>query len=323
VDGVTSTRSDAAGGPRWTSTRFLILASAATLLVVLGGSLAMWRLYEASFIHQGSATPGVHAQPDRPLVVGVARTPGGPKEWIAFARVFAQLQRDLGRPVTLRYSLDKAESARLVNAGAVDIALMSTSAYLIAQRESAIELIAAPIIEGRTDDAAVLVVRGDSESGSLDDLRGGRLAVSPDSLAGHSFIHWLFVDRDDSPGEFFSAVTESGVQDSNLAKVAEGEADATSVRRAALASWPKDTFRVVAESRPFGMPPVVAREDLDDETLAAVRRSLLSASERGVIPAASVIDGFTVPAQSDYDFSRELERLTRDIEAEPIGASGS
>jgi len=176
---------------------YALIASA---VVLVGGQIAVWRLYESSFGRTMGSTPGVLDSPRAPFVVGVGRIHGGPSEWMTFAKVFAQLQRDLGRPVVLRYALDSSESVDLLNRGDVDIALVSANAYLKAQRGSRLSLIVAPLAGDAPTDSIVMVVGGKSGIESLEDLRGRRLLLPPDALAGRPFVRWVFERRGDSRG---------------------------------------------------------------------------------------------------------------------------
>ncbi|HSK47486.1 MAG TPA: PhnD/SsuA/transferrin family substrate-binding protein [Coriobacteriia bacterium] len=295
--------------PRRLSSRAFVWAIAATLLVFIVGNAVVWRLYRSSFVHEAPAR--AEAQSQEPLTVGIGRTPGGPREWETYAKVFAQLQKDLGRPIKVRYVLDGNDSADLLEQGELDVAIVSTRVYLGLEQKGVLTLVAAPVISGRAKDAAILVVNSASRFKELDDLRGEELLVSKDSLAGRAFITWYLNKRGETPRSFFRAIDEEGVQDANLTRLAKGEVAATCVRRSALASWPAGTIRVLAESPEFGMPPVVARKGLDAATVSDIRRSLLSASGRGILPAGTVIKGFAVTDDADYDFARKLELTGR------------
>jgi phosphonate transport system substrate-binding protein len=301
------------------STALLAVAVATTVLVVLFGSVVVWRLYESAY---AAAEPRAATSVDsaaEPLRVGVARSPGGPNEWITFAKVLAQLQRDLNRPLVVRYALSSEDQIRLFERGEIDVALMSTLAYLDVQDAGLVQMVATPVVLDQPRDAAVIVVSSDSSANRIEDLRGKRFAVSAD-LAGVSFTYWLLQKRGISPKGFFSA-TPAGVQDENLTKVATGKADATSVRRSALARWPKGTFKVIESSPALGMPPIVARASLDASTIAHVRRSLLTAVARGVVPTSSAITGFQANSDADYDFARVLDAIDRDAELGAFGVS--
>ena len=295
----------------------LAVALVTTATVILLGSTIVWRLYESAYAGPTGTAPATITVSGKPLRVGLARTPGGPSDWITFAKVLAQLQRDLRRPVVVRYPLSSEDQIRLFNRGEIDVALMSTLAYLDVQDAGLVTLIANPVVRGERMDAAVMVVRSDSRVRRLTDLRGKRFAVSAD-LAGVSFAYWLLEKRGQNPDGFFSEST-ADVQDVNLSKVATGKVDATCVRRSALAIWPVGVFRIIEQAPDLGMPPIVARKSLDAATVSRVRQSLLTAASRGVIPAGSGITGFRTATNDEYRFARVLDAVDRDSEKQAFG----
>jgi ABC-type phosphate/phosphonate transport system substrate-binding protein len=200
----------------------------------------------------------------------------------------------------------------------VDMALVSTSSYLSLAEEGLAVLVAAPVIEERVEDAAVLVVAAASDVYDIADLRGRALAVTTDSLAGEPFVRWL-LDRLALPGDtFFSPTVHRESPDDCLGLVAGGEASAAAVRRSDIASWPAGSFRVLFTSPGFAMPPLVARADLEPDIVTAVRGSLVSDSMRATIPEDSALDGFRAVSAADYEFVRMLSRASVDYDASSV-----
>ena len=289
------------------SSRLLRFALMTSALILTVGQWLMWSLHTSSF-DESSAVVASAAQAGVPITVAVGRTPGGPSEWTTYAAVLGELQKDLGRPVKVRYALTRPDITRVVLDREADLAFVPTWVYLITKDEGAAQLVAAPIVSGTRWESAALVVSASSDISSIDDLRGKRVLLFSDSLPGEAFLYWLFDQRAEDPHEHFSAVIPGGTQEQNLADVFTGRADATLVNRSSLARWPAGTFRIVVESPEFATPPLVARADLDSETLAAVRESVLRADKEGVIDSDSSLDGFSVVTDEDYAFSRELAR---------------
>lgn len=304
--------------PLWRPSRPLLMISvAATLVFALLGSAGIWTVY--AWGYRAIPEDPIADVRGEPLHLGVARTPGGPAEWATMARVFAHMQRELNRPIVVHYALTSDDQIRMFKTGKLDIALMSTLAYLDLEETGLIEVVAIPTVRDRPLDAAVVVVKRDAHATSIEDLRDMRFAISPD-LAGASFVYWLLDQAGIDPVGFF-AETPAGVQDENLVKVANGEVDGTSVRVSALAHWPEDTFRVIEQSPDLGMPPIVVNTSLDGETTALIRASLLDAASRGVLPAKSVITGFRAPGDTDYEFARELDSIKRGLELQAFGSA--
>lgn len=289
------------------SAGLFLLAVATTIVAVAVGQSLVFALYRTSFVYASRPAPMSTSGP--PLVVGIARTPGGPSEWIAYARVFGRLQHDLGRPVVLRYSLDRNAITGLIKDRRIDIAQVPIIAYLRLRNAGAATLVAAPVVASRAHDSAVMVVARTSGFRRLEELRGARLVLTSGSLASDAFARWLLERTGSAPGTYFGSVVTSGTQDTNLGLVAHGMADAACVNRSDLAPWPAGTFRIVAESPRFGMPPIVARTGLPHSTVEAIQRSLLSVDSAAERTTGSAIGGFTIPSDRDYSFPRLLMRF--------------
>lgn len=303
------------------SQRLLALALAMTLLTIIACTVFILAVWGSTFGASSAPVTTASAPGEQPLVVGIGRTPCGPGEWLAYATVFAQLQADLGRPVVLRYGVDRSNVQAVFETSAVDIAFVPVTSYLDLEGAGLATLVAAPIVDGETRDTAVLVVKADSPYERLEDLRGARVALAEGSLSSQGFVYWLASETGEDPEEFFGAIDLAPSQDANLERVVRGEAEATSVRLSALALWTDGTFRVIESSSEFGMPPVVARTGLEAETIERIRESLTSPATARAIPADSVLDGF-VPAESaEYEFSRVLKAILVAARASDAGAS--
>jgi phosphonate transport system substrate-binding protein len=288
------------------SRKLLLLATVSTLLVASVGSLLMWHLLDSYL--GGEPTAGISqggtAAP--PLMVGIARTPGGPGEWRAYAAAFARLQEDIGRPIKLKLIQSHSGVADLLRSGELDIALMHVSTYLDLEQDGAAVLVVAPLIAGESRDRAVLVVAQESGFERVEDLEGARIVLEEGSISSEGCATWILEPVGKSPEFFFRAVEHAESQETSLEMVARGDADATCVRLSALAAWSDDSFRVLAESPEFGLPPIVARADLDRKTVALIRESLVSDRTAASLPAASTVEGFLLVAPEDYEFSRVL-----------------
>jgi ABC-type phosphate/phosphonate transport system substrate-binding protein len=305
---------------RWLqSRRLLILAVLSTLLVVAVGSLIMWQLL-GSYLGGGRANGAPNGDTTaQPLVVGLARTPGGPAEWRSYAVVFARLEEDIGRPVQLKLIQTHSGVADLLRSGEVDIALAHVNTYLELEQDGEAVLVVAPVIAGESRDRAVLVVARESEFETVQDLEGQRIVLEEGSLSSEGCARWILASLGATPDSFFGEMEYAESQDTDLEMVARGDADATCVRLSALAAWSEDSFRVIAESPEFGLPPIVARQGLDMATVARIRESLVSARTAAALPSTSALGGFLLVTPEDYDFSRILQSYVTGSESDGTG----
>jgi phosphonate transport system substrate-binding protein len=304
---------------RWLqSKRLLFLAVFLTLLVVAVGSLMMWQLL-GSYLGGGPAGLAQEDPTAQPIVVGLARTPGGPAEWRAYAVAFARLEKDIGRPVTLQLIQKHSGVADLLRSGEVDIALAHVNTYLELEQDGEATLVVAPVIADESRDRAVLVVGQESEFETVQELEGQRIVLDEGSLSSEGCVLWMLESLGATPDSFFGEVEYAESQDTNLEMVARGDADATCVRLSALAAWSEGSFRVLAESPEFGLPPILARRGLDMATVARIRESLVSGRTAAALPSTSALGGFLMVTPDDYDFSRVLQAYVTGSESDGTG----
>ena len=197
----------------------------------------------------------------------------------------------------------------LVRGGQTDIALVTVGTYLDLEATGDVALVAAPVVAGQARDAAVVVVSERSEVQTLEGLRGRTVVLTEGSLSGDKYAQWLMRENGTTIGDFFGSVLNAESQDTALADVDGGRAAAAFVRRSGLASWPEGAFRIVASSPEFGMPPVVARADLDPALVERIRASLLGFDAASELPPSTLLERFERAAAEDYRFARTLDAL--------------
>lgn len=285
--------------PRRRSDGYLLASLTITILVLIMGSLAMWNMFGSPV---DASTPAGAEGP--PFVIAVARTTGGSFEWATYADAVAQMRRDTGLDLQIRFVPDRNAVIGLMAEGEVDAAFLCTYCYLSLEQSRVVEVVARPLIDYSARDAAVLVVRGESRYERLGDLEGQAVAVSrPTSLAGSAFLFWLARDQGVDSSSFFSTIIRDSSQERNLASLAAGRVEATVVNRSQLAGWAASDFRVIESSPEYGTPPFVVRSDLDDRTRELLAGALLRVR---IAPAESSVTGFVSASAADYGFAHEL-----------------
>ncbi len=312
---MTRERTDTGVRPdRSLSRRLLVFAVAASVVAVVGGQWLVWSVYSTTADTQPAASAQTSAEP---LVVGVGRTPGGPAEWATYARAFAQVGRDLGRPIVVRYATARGDTQEDILEKKVDVAMVSVVEYLELRDAGAAVLVATPVVGGESLDQAILVSATDT---SRSKLASDTVLVTQGSLASEAYAHWLR-DRREPADRPVKSITLGATQDANLEALLAGRVQRTGVNRSAISAWPSGTFEVEAASPEFGMAPVVARTDLDPQVLAAVRKSLVSMAQRQRLPRDGRVTGFIDADAAAYDFADELrswlpDRSSDDDESE-------
>jgi len=287
------------------------VSAAALYLAFLGVSV--------SSLMGTTADPSARPTESAPaLTVAMVRLVGGRAIWPEYAAALDHLATALGRPVETVFLSDSQCAEMIFNEQPeLDAAFMSIYAYLLArQSEPGFKHLVVPIIGGHDKEQAVLVVRSDSVYREVEDLRGARAVLSPPdlggSLAGNGYMRFLLDERGLGTAEtFFSTLEVRDSQEANLRKVKEGLADATSVNRSQLASWPPGTFRVLAASEEYGMPPFVLSPRLSDVEADAIVRAMLAFEPDPSAVEAASLEGFVEAYPEQYEFPLVLLSYAR------------
>jgi len=290
-----------------TAGRILALAVVSSVAVV---ALASFLIYSVFFSAGASLRPSeqrVETPSGPPMTIAIARTAGGPSEWRTYARAIKRMSDATGRPMRVRYVVDRDEVVRLMKDREVDAGFLCTACYLELADEDGISLVATPRIAGRIKDAAVLVVKGSSPYHSLKDLDGRRVGVTiPSSLGGYRYLYWL-AKREGVDVAQSLTVVRGESQEQNVRALLAGDVDAVVVNRSQLALRDQSDLRIVSQSPEYGMPPFVTGSTVDAKTRNVMKQALLS-MRPSVEQTRAVVQGFSEVTVSDYDFPRQLSR---------------
>lgn len=261
--------------------------------------------------------PGVSATAVKPLRVAVAAiiSPKGTVD--SYGLLLDYLGEALDRPVELVQRRTYGEVNDLVQSGEVDVAFVCTSAYIVGEREFAMQLLAAPQVMGDTVYHSLLIVPADSPAQNMVDLRGGVFAFTdPISTSGRNYPIWLVQQMDDTPENFFSRTFYTYSHDDAIRAVASHVADGAAVDSLvyafALEREPElaQKTRVIHQSPAFGIPPVVISPEARPQLVADLQAALLQMNETAAGQAAlqaAGMDGFVLIEDTAYESVRELE----------------
>jgi phosphonate transport system substrate-binding protein len=239
--------------------------------------------------------------------------------------VYADLLRfvtaEMGAGALLLQRRTGAELNALIEQGAVDAAFVDPAAYVVGHDAFGLELCAVPVARGQKPARSFLVVPAWSSADGLGGLRGKRFALTdPLSYAGYGMPLYILLQRQESFESYFLETFYTRSDEASLGAVASGQADGaallSTVYFIVAQREPELTarLRVVGESPPFAMPPVVVHPALADDTKEALRAVLLTAHEQ---PTARplldqlMIDRFVLGDDADFDPVRAACRSAR------------
>lgn len=294
---------------RATSNRWLAAAIVATLVFVVLVGYALARIYGYYPVDQPIVVGTNVGEAATPLVVAVARTPGGPGEWSNWARVIKYLSEELHRPMTVRYLSKEDESAEVIAKEQPDIAFVCAHTYLDLTDSGAAVGVCTPIINGESTSRMMLLVRADDSATCFEDLAGSKAAVSDkSSLGGYSYLQYLSEERSSRANEYFSELQMGETQEANLKDVIAGDVRVTVANSAQTPDWDMSKLKIIEESPAFGCPPVVVSSDMSTELRERVAEILIGMDTAALLPSDSHIDGFVKLDATEYAFADKLRR---------------
>ncbi len=262
--------------------------------------------------------PAQHEINRHPLKIGVASmiTPLDSVRY--YQNIADYIGKKLGMAVQLVYRLDYADMDHLLGKKEVDVAFICSGPYVHDHDKSGVELLAAPVVNGKLTYNSYIIVNKNSQIKSFADLKGKTFAFTdPRSNSGRLYVAYKLSRMHYTPRTFFGKYIYSYSHDKSIAMVAKGQIDGACVDGLVYnylikSHSPYAAFtRVIEESPPFGTPPVVINADIDKGLKKKIKAILLGMDKdpKGkAILNAMMIDKFSVVADADYNSVRRMER---------------
>lgn len=240
-----------------------------------------------------------------------------PEEGLDYYLDFSEyIGEKVGKPVRLIHKADYAQVNDMLHEGKVDMAFVCSGPYVAAHDEFGLELLCAPVVNGKSSYNAYIIVPASSEATSFESLRGTTFAYTdPQSNTGHTVPIYMLTQAGENAEEFFGRTFFTYSHDNSIKAVAIGEADGASVDSLiydfAASKDPAYTSktRIMQMSAPWGIPPVVVRPGLDPQLVTRLRKAFLDAdadSEGATLLAEMNIDEFVEIQDAAYDSIREM-----------------
>jgi len=256
-----------------------------------------------------------------PLRVAVAAVVSPKVTLDSYRGLLDYLAMRLDRPVELLQRPTYAEINALVRSGQADVAFVCGGAYVEAQRDFGMELLAAPQVNGEALYHSYLIAPANSSIQSLEDLRGKRFAFTdPLSHTGHVVIQYRLHEKGESPETFFGEIIFTYSHDNSIRAVAGGLVDGASVDSLVydlligLEPELAERTRIVETSPAYGIPPVVVHPDLSPDLKSQLRDALLDMandSDGRHALAELHIDRFVHTNPANYGTIRHMAAVVR------------
>jgi len=240
---------------------------------------------------------------------------------VTYQPLVEYLSNRLERPVSLVQRRTYGEINELIRVGRVEFAFVCSGAYVEGHGSFGMELLAAPVVDGKSTYRSYILVGNGVKARSFADLQGKRFAFT-DILSNTGFLYPMGLLRTIDPraASFFSKVIFTHSHDRSIQAVADQLVDAAAVdslvynqlvaRNKTLAT----KTRIIARSAPFGIPPIVVHPNLRRRLKEKLRVALLA---MGDDPAAAKalaglgISRFVGISDAAYDSVRTVAKSVR------------
>lgn len=230
------------------------------------------------------ADPGETRRP-RPLRFSVAAMQSPRNTYSAYARLFERVSQLLGVDIEFVQRRSYREVNDLLTGGELDAAFVCTGGQLelAARAPEAVEILAVPVVGGRTEYHSLIIVPAGGPARSIGDLAGRRFAYTDElSLSGRAYPVHLLRTMGLESSSFFGATVYTRSHDRSIQAVEGGVVDGAAVDSLIydylLAQDRERAGRttVIHRSPPLGMMPIVASTRLPAELRARLRAVLLA-----------------------------------------------
>lgn len=250
---------------------------------------------------------------DEVLRLSVAAMQSPRSTYVDYSRLLTRVGQLLDVETELIQRRTYREVNDLLAAGQLDGALLCTGGYLELARHapSAVEVLAVPVVGGKTTYRSLIIVPAGSTTASVSELAGKRFAFTDElSLSGRMYIAYRLRRDGHDPARFFGSAIFTHSHDRSIEAVASGLVDGAAVDSLVFEYWKRQeparaaAVRVIHESPEFGTMPFVVSTRLPAGTRARLHDILLSLHEDPAALAALQaihIERFVAPRAGLFD----------------------
>jgi len=249
---------------------------------------------------------------DRPTIrIAIAPIVAPEKSMEMYQPFVDYVGEKLGRKPIALYRPTYSETNDLVRYQRCDFAIVCTYPFIRGEKEFGMQALVVPRVRGEETYQSFILVPKSSRATSIWDLRGKRFASADIiSTTGWLYPAMVLMDSGKNPNKFFGEHLITGSHDRSVQAVLDGFVDGAAVHgivyRQMIAEDPsiQQKVRILAESPPFGIPPIVVHPTLDPKLRDAIQSVLLNMDKdaRGKsILAKLQIEQFAVPDADLFD----------------------
>ena len=228
------------------------------------------------------------------------------------------LSEKTGTKIILKQRRKYAEINSMLKSGEAQFAFTCTGAFLDGRRDFGLELLAVPVINGKTTYNSYVIVNQKSNIQNFQGLEGKIFAFTdPLSLTGRLYPLYLLHTMGLEPERFFGKTFYTSSHEKSIKSVANGLADGAAVDSLIFENMVREEnpavkkLRIINVSPPYGIPPVVTSPMTDKSTKQFFLKALIKMADDPVgkkILGGIQIEKFILPNPSIYYSAVKLSK---------------
>lgn len=230
------------------------------------------------------------------------------------------LSKGTGKTIRLIQRKSYEEINELFRNGKCDFGLVCGGAFIRATLQFPLKLVAIPRIRGSLTYRSCIVVREDSDIRNITDLRGKNFAFcDPLSNSGYAYPTYRLMKMGLDPSNYFGRTIFTYGHDKTVRAVIDKVVDAGAVAEIIVTFMTRrepdlaNAIRIIDYSPEFTNTPVVARNDIPQETLDAVKKSLLAAKTNTDYQSFFDKTGIEEFCEADDQMFKTVSEIWREI----------
>ena len=238
----------------------------------------------------------------------------------SYGDFFKYLSKKTGIKIIPKQRRKYAEINSLLKSGDAQFAVTCTGAFLDGRNEFGLELLAVPVINGKTSYNSLVIVNEKSSIENFSQLRDKVFAFTdPLSFTGRLYPLYVLHQMGVIPVEFFHKTFYTSSHEKSIESVAYGLAAGAAVDSLIFYDMERmghpavTMVRIIKVSPPYGIPPIVVSPLVKKPTKQIILTALLemiSDPEGKEILKKLEIDKYILPDPAIYDNAAQLRKAT-------------
>ncbi len=203
-----------------------------------------------------------------------------------YSEFMTYLSKKIGYKINIKQRRKYSEINALLQTGEAQFALTCTGAFLNGKNTFELEILAVPVIEGKTSFHSYIIVNKDKNIDNIHQLQGKIFAFTdPLSLTGRLYPLHVLASLGVRPKEFFKMTFFTSSHEKSIESVVNGLADGAAVDSIFFNSLKRDRIpsidrlKVINISPPYGISPIVASPYADSTAKERIERALIKMAD--------------------------------------------